>query len=264
VNTYIVVPALLAALTVSAAAQQPRPQAAPHPARSYKREVPRRLVAEARITEDSALAIALARVPGARPQALELESENGRLIWSWDLKIEGKSGIEEVNVNAQDGSIVGVAHEGSAAEPRESTRAAPRRRPARQPRTYAQQLVDRFVASHPDLAAVELALVTGEECKTVAATAPEDVGERCDADELGPIRTGEPDVEAPSASDPVYDITQALHDSAGRLIGAVGMDLKPEAGQDPAAVLERARAILRELESAIPSKARLLQPAGAP
>lgn len=74
------------------------------------------------------------------------------------------------------------------------------------------------------------------------------------------MRTGEPDVEAPSASDPVYDITQALHDSAGRLIGAVGMDLKPAAGQDRAAMLAKARAILREMEAAIPAKGAFLRP----
>ena len=132
-----------------------------------------------------------------------------------------------------------------------------------QPRTRAQQLVNRTVAAHPELAGLELALETGGVCKTVAATAPEDIGERCDADELGPMRTGAPDVEAPSASDPVYDITQALHDSGGRLIGAVGMDLKPAAGVDRAAVVAKARAILREMETAIPSKAALLQPAPA-
>jgi len=124
----------------------------------------------------------------------------------------------------------------------------------------AQQLVNGTAAAHPELAGLELAVVTGGVCKTVAATDPKDIGERCDADELGPMRTGEPDVEAPSASDPVYDITQALHDSAGRLIGAVGMDLKPAAGQPPAAVLAKARAILREMEAAIPSKATLFQP----
>jgi len=128
------------------------------------------------------------------------------------------------------------------------------------PRTRAQQLVNRTVAAHPELAGLELALETGGVCKTVAATAPEDIGERCDADELGPMRTGEPNVEAPSASDPVYDITQALHDSAGGRIGAVGMDLKPAAGRTRAAVLAKARAILREMEAAIPSKAALLDP----
>jgi len=130
-------------------------------------------------------------------------------------------------------------------------------------RIYAQRLVDRLVASHHDLAAVELAVDSGSRCRTVAATDPKDVGEACDADELGPMRTGEPDVEAPTREDPVYDITQALHDSAGRLIGAVGMDLRPAPGQDRAAMVARARAILRELEAAIPSKAELLRPVPA-
>ena len=141
--------------------------------------------------------------------------------------------------------------------------AAAQARPGARGLTRAQQLVNRTVAAHPELAGLELALVTDGACRTVAATAPEDIGERCDADELGPMRTGRPDIEAPSASDPVYDITQALHDRAGRLIGAVGMDLRSEAGHDRAAILARARAILREMEAAIASKAALFEPASA-
>ena len=97
-------------------------------------------------------------------------------------------------------------------------------------------------------------------CKTIAATDPKDVGERCDDDEIGPMRTGEPDVGAPTRDDPVYDITQALHDATGRLIGAVGMDIKPMAGQDRAAALVVARRLLRELEARIPSMHRLFEP----
>ncbi len=133
--------------------------------------------------------------------------------------------------------------------------------PAQDPPTYAQQLVNQMVAAHAELAAMELALQLTEGCKTVAATAAEDIGEKCDDDELGPIRTGEPDVEEPTKDDPVYDITQALHDSAGNLIGAVGMDLKPAPGKDRAAMVAQARAILHELEARIPSKQKLLEPA---
>jgi hypothetical protein len=130
--------------------------------------------------------------------------------------------------------------------------------PAQGPPTYAQQLVNQMLAAHTELAAMELALQTAEGCKTVAATDLKDVGEKCDDDELGPMRTGEPDVEEPTKDDPVYDITQALHDSAGTLIGAVGMDLKPAPGKDRAAMVAQARAILRELEARIPSKQKLL------
>ena len=128
-------------------------------------------------------------------------------------------------------------------------------------RTAAQQLVDEFVRSHPELTALEIALTSADGCRTVAATATEDIGEKCDADELGPIRTGKADVEAPTKADPVYDITQALHDARGNLIGAVGMDLKPTIGAR-AAVVARALVLLHELEPRIPSKAALLEPVG--
>ncbi len=125
--------------------------------------------------------------------------------------------------------------------------------------TVAQQLADDFVSSHPELTALEIALTSADGCKTVAATAAEDIGEKCDADELGPIRTGKADIEAPTKADPVYDITQALHDARGHLIGAVGMDLKPTIGPR-AAVVARALALLHEFEPRIPSKAALLEP----
>jgi len=126
--------------------------------------------------------------------------------------------------------------------------------------TYAQQLVDRMVARHSQVKSVELALLSNKGCATVAATAAEDIGEACDADENAPIKTGKPDVEAPSKYDPVYDITQALHDASGKLIGAVGMDIAP-AGRSRAEIVAQAAAVLNEMERSIPSKAKLLEPA---
>jgi len=123
----------------------------------------------------------------------------------------------------------------------------------------AQRLVDEFVGTHPELAGLELALLVGADCRTVAATAREDVGEKCDGDELGPIRTGRPDIEPPSKKDPVYDITQALHDPTGAIIGAAGMDLKPEPGATREATIGHARQLLAELENRITSKERLLE-----
>ena len=124
--------------------------------------------------------------------------------------------------------------------------------------TYGQRLVDHMVAAYPDLSNVELALQSGPSCATVAATErASDVGEKCDADEYGPIRTGKPNVEKPSSQDPVYDITQALHDGSGHLIGAVGMDIAPPERGGEAAAVARARHLLGELESQISSAAAL-------
>ena len=125
------------------------------------------------------------------------------------------------------------------------------------PTTRAGELVASVTAAHPEVANLELALTTDKGCHTVAASDPRDVGEACDSDELGPMRSGVPDVEEPSAADPVYDVTQALHDSRGRLIGAVGMDLRPK-GLSREQVLAAAKKLLAELEREIPSQASLM------
>lgn len=126
--------------------------------------------------------------------------------------------------------------------------------------TYAQQLVDQMVSSHADLGNVELAILSDSTCVTLAATERQsDVGEACDDDEWGPIRTGEPNVEQPTEEDPIYDITMALHDASGHLIGAVGMDIAPPASGGDAVAVARAEELLGELEQQIPSKARLYE-----
>lgn len=76
---------------------------------------------EAKIAEADARKTALAAVPGGRVQSHELEREKGKLIYSYDIKVAGKSGIEEVNVDAITGAIVAHEHEDAAAEARERT-----------------------------------------------------------------------------------------------------------------------------------------------
>ena len=87
---------------------------------TYKREIPAKLSKQAKISEDSAAAIARSKVPNGTIQSVELEHEHGKLIYSYDIKVAGKSGIEEVNVNAMDGAVVGVEHESSADEQKEA------------------------------------------------------------------------------------------------------------------------------------------------
>lgn len=130
--------------------------------------------------------------------------------------------------------------------------------------TYAQQLVDRTVAGYGDVSNVELSVLGPDSsCATLAATERKrDVGESCDEDEWDPIHTGRPDVEAPRPDDPVYDITLALHDASGRLIGAVGLDIAPSTSGGESAAVARAEEILHVLEGQIPSKAKLYERGG--
>jgi hypothetical protein len=72
-----------------------------------------------KIKEADARATALARVPNSTVKAEELEREGERWIYSYDLTVPGKSGIEEVNVDANTGKVVAVEHEGPRAEAKE-------------------------------------------------------------------------------------------------------------------------------------------------
>ncbi len=71
------------------------------------------------VSADSARAIATARLPGATVKSEELEREHGHLIYSYDMVVPGKSGIDEVNVDAMTGKVLNVSHEGPKKEARE-------------------------------------------------------------------------------------------------------------------------------------------------
>ena len=48
-----------------------------------------------------------------------LEVENGYLIYSFDVKVKGKKGIQEIIVDAGSGKVLNQAHESDAAEAKE-------------------------------------------------------------------------------------------------------------------------------------------------
>jgi uncharacterized membrane protein YkoI len=87
---------------------------------SYKRDVPDSLTKVAKIAESVAAATAQARVPKGKIQGVELERENDRLIYSYDIKTAGKGGIDEVHVDAMTGKIIAFAHQSPAAAKKEA------------------------------------------------------------------------------------------------------------------------------------------------
>lgn len=78
---------------------------------AYRRDVPETLLAEAKVPEVAACEAALGHVKGGTIVALELEREDGILLYSIDVRVPGKSGIEEVHVSAMDGRVLLVRHE---------------------------------------------------------------------------------------------------------------------------------------------------------
>jgi len=104
--------AALAAIVVAVPAAQAQGK--------YKRDIPDSLVKHSKIAESAAAATARKRVPKGTIEGVELERENGKLMYSYDIKVPGKSGIDEVNVDAVTGKVIGYSHESAAAEAKET------------------------------------------------------------------------------------------------------------------------------------------------
>lgn len=119
--------ACAAAVTLSAQTPAPKSMPAPAPKQTVakpmskvRKDTPASLRKEAKISQKTARATALKEVPNGKIAASELERENGNLIWSFDIKVAGKSGIEEVTVNAMTGAVVTHEHETPKAEKKEA------------------------------------------------------------------------------------------------------------------------------------------------
>lgn len=85
-----------------------------------KKETQASLQKEAKISEADARATALKQFPNGTVKSSELEREHGKLIYSYDITVPGKTGVEEVNVSAIDGSVVAKEHESAKTEKKEA------------------------------------------------------------------------------------------------------------------------------------------------
>lgn len=131
-------------------------------------------------------------------------------------------------------------------------------------KTFAQRLVETTLAKHSELSGLELSSTApgSSQCKTVAASNPHDLGEKCDKDELTAMKTGKPVAEQETEKgEKVWDITSPLHDSSGKVVGTVGMEVKGTSGQTKESVQKLTDAIVKEMEQQISSKDALFAPA---
>jgi uncharacterized membrane protein YkoI len=87
------------------------------------------LLKRAKVTFEQAKATAQAKVPSGKLDSAELEEEDGKLIFSLGYTTAGKSGVDEVNVDAITGKVVGMSHETPADEAKEAKakKAAPKK-----------------------------------------------------------------------------------------------------------------------------------------
>jgi hypothetical protein len=83
------------------------------------------LSALSKVSEADARKAALAFLgnpSGAAVEETELEAEHGCLVWSFDIRLQGKAGVQEIQVDAGDGRILSSAHESPKAEADEKAR----------------------------------------------------------------------------------------------------------------------------------------------
>lgn len=118
--------ACAAAVTLSAQTPAPaKPMSAAAPKQTMvakttvKKDTPASLRKEAKISMKTARATALKEVPNGKVRTSELERENGKLIYSFGIKVAGKTGIEEVNIDAITGAVVAHEHETPKSEKKE-------------------------------------------------------------------------------------------------------------------------------------------------
>jgi uncharacterized membrane protein YkoI len=76
------------------------------------------LRARARITCAAARQAALRSIGGKdlRVVSAELEDENGRLVYSFDVARRGANGVDEVQIDARSGALGSTKHESAKAE----------------------------------------------------------------------------------------------------------------------------------------------------
>lgn len=82
------------------------------------------LQALAKVSEVTARETALKRVPKGTVQTTELEREKGTIVYTFDIKVPGATGIEEVLVDAISGKVISQEHETPKMEKREARKEA--------------------------------------------------------------------------------------------------------------------------------------------
>ena len=87
--------------------------------REHGKEATAKLEAQARITKADAQRTALARVPGGTVKEGEIEKEDGKLVWSFDITTPGTADLTEVLVDALTGAVISVEKETPADQSKE-------------------------------------------------------------------------------------------------------------------------------------------------
>ena len=127
--------------------------------------------------------------------------------------------------------------------------------------TYAQSLVERTVAAHPNLAVLALHVTPPKSRDNVIiASNIGRIGKKADEDDLRVIKTGNPNKAVNKTGDH-YEVELPLLDANHRRIGAAGIVFTYKEGDDKAKLDREAEAIRDGLARRISHVGNLLEPA---
>ncbi|WP_347260108.1 hypothetical protein [Rudaea sp.] len=126
-------------------------------------------------------------------------------------------------------------------------------------RIYAQELVDRAVAGHPDIAKVEIHAMPPKSADNVVIAAYNGhPGQKADPEDLDVIKTGKPATGVNKAGDR-YEVNLPLFDASHRTVGGIGVAFKYKAGDDKAALDKKATDIRDRMARRISHVANLVE-----
>jgi len=133
-----------------------------------------------------------------------------------------------------------------------------------QSKPYAQELVDRTAARHPELIELDLNAIPPKSAETViiASRSAARIGRKSDPDDVGVIRTGTPFVEINKTGDQNVEVHLPLLDVGRTTIGEVEMTFPypPGSGFDKASLIAAGEKIQGEMARQILDLASLSDP----
>ncbi|WP_341315449.1 hypothetical protein WN982_09550 [Paraburkholderia sp. IMGN_8] len=125
---------------------------------------------------------------------------------------------------------------------------------------YAQTLVDRTLAGHPELTILALHVTPPASADNVIiASNIGRIGKKADADDLSVLSSGQPRVEATRTGD--LSVELVMRDINGKPIGVIGATFRFSPGGDKALILRQAEHVRDELGAQTPSLEALFEPA---
>jgi len=128
-------------------------------------------------------------------------------------------------------------------------------------KNYAQELVDRTVARHPELVVLAMHVTPPKSADNVIiASNIGRIGKKADEDDLSVVKSGKPRLSLNKAGDH-FEALMPFLDANGRQIGALGEVFAYKAGDDKDALAKKAVVIRDELARRISHTKNLLEPA---